>query len=170
MVESQTHKHIKKILAEGLEQLGYRTEVEKRFDGGIMDVSAVNAEGNEIEIEVCKTHMPDRFVVNVKGDIAELEVASDLKEKAISSRSLLTMLRIVASHGNEGISTRRVLQAAQSNDIHPLLAVAQKKGYITRVTVPQPDGIKGNHRVVNTITPSGLKAMEVIESFLSYQG
>jgi hypothetical protein len=66
MTESLTHYNIKVAVSEALKKLGYKTQVEKHFRSGIMDISAVNDKGEEIEIEIYKTHLPDRFVIGVK--------------------------------------------------------------------------------------------------------
>ena len=68
MGESQTHRDLKLALAETLKQFGYKTQVEKWFEGGRMDIYATNDRGDKIEIEVKNTHLPDRllFIVYVK--------------------------------------------------------------------------------------------------------
>ena len=68
MAESPTHLILKDIVAEGLEKRGHKVEVEKSFINGRMDVYGVNEEnGEELEVEVWRTNMPNRFVVRVVG-------------------------------------------------------------------------------------------------------
>jgi hypothetical protein len=87
--ESPTHFHIKLALAESLKKFGYETSVEKHFEGGRMDVHALNNEtGEELEIEIFVTNMPNRFVVRVvagklMGIDYELEQLELAKKKAV---------------------------------------------------------------------------------------
>jgi len=68
LAESPTHLILKDIVAEGLEKRGHKVEVEKSFINGRMDVYGVNEEnGEELEVEVWRTNMPNRFVVRVVG-------------------------------------------------------------------------------------------------------
>jgi hypothetical protein len=63
--ESKTHRDIKLAVAEVLKRFGYKTQVEKHFEGGRMDICATNDKGEQIEIEIWKTHRPDRFIVKL---------------------------------------------------------------------------------------------------------
>jgi len=64
--ESPTHMHLKLAVAEALKQYGYKTNIEKHFEGGRMDIHATNEEtGEEMEIEIFVTNMPGRYVIRV---------------------------------------------------------------------------------------------------------
>jgi len=62
MGESQTHRDLKLALAETLKQFGYKTQVEKWFEGGRMDIYATKDRGDKRESEVKNTRLPDRLL------------------------------------------------------------------------------------------------------------
>lgn len=72
MTESKTHRFIKEKIAEAFRELGYNTETEKRVKEGRLDVYA-EKNGNEVKVEVYKSHIADWIVMKVHGDIPELE-------------------------------------------------------------------------------------------------
>jgi hypothetical protein len=80
-------------------------------------------------------------------------------------KSMLRMLTIVGRYGEQretrrggggaGISTRPLLKELKANGLHKLLSAAQKRGYIHREKVKKPKGEKGNHLMLNHLTPKG---------------
>lgn len=69
----------------------------------------------------------------------------------INDRALVRLLTIISQE--DGCPTRKLLKRLGSNDLHPLLARAESKGYITREE-EKPEG-KGNHLVRNYLTKKG---------------
>jgi len=82
MTESETHRFIKNKIASALEELGYTIEQEKHTNEGRLDVYA-KKDGNEINIEVYKTHIPNWIIAKVKGEINEIEVKRTYKKRVI---------------------------------------------------------------------------------------
>ena len=70
--ESATHEFIKNKIAESLSELGYDTKTEVVTREGRLDVHAVK-DGNEINVEVYKTHIPEWIVAKINGSIPEIE-------------------------------------------------------------------------------------------------
>jgi hypothetical protein len=72
MVESETHKFIKKKIAESLKELGYNVETEIKYGKGRIDVLA-EKEGNFVKVEVYNSHISDWVVAEINGEITEVE-------------------------------------------------------------------------------------------------
>jgi hypothetical protein len=71
----------------------------------------------------------------------------------VNDRPLVRLLLIINKDGSDGYPTRKLLKRLGSNELHPLLARAEKEGYIKRER-RKPEG-KGNHLVCNYLTKKG---------------
>lgn len=82
MGETPTHLHLKLAVAKSLEGFGYKTQTEKWFPNGRMDIHAINQEnGAELEIEIWKTNLPDRFIIRVvDGKLVGIDCELDRSE------------------------------------------------------------------------------------------
>jgi hypothetical protein len=101
---------------------------------------------------------------DVKDDV---DVEREMLQLLTSRKPLVHLLLalLIASHGSGGkggstaamgLPTRRLLKEAGTNNAHSWIKQLAAEGYIMRVREPQPDGIKGNDRVINRLTPKGL--------------
>ena len=110
MGESDTHRFIKQKVADALRERGYKVQTEQPVEEGRLDVRA-EKDGELIQVEVIKSHIPQWILVKVKGDLH-----SDVKSNSIvshvsyarkDSRSLKTVIpkriaeALTIQHGDE---------------------------------------------------------------------
>ena len=68
MGESDTHRFIKEKIAEALSELSYKVATESREGGKRLDVKA-EKDGDIVNVEVIKSHIPEWLLVRVEGDL-----------------------------------------------------------------------------------------------------
>ena len=71
------------------------------------------------------------------------------------NRGLFHVLEIIDKAPNGKISTRELLRAINSYNMHKLLKEAERLGFVKRETERMPEGKKGGVMVVNSLTEDG---------------
>ena len=63
---------------------------------------------------------------------------------------------VLSKAGDSGMPTERLLKTLRSSHHgQEMIKLGVKKGYVERISVPQPKGKKGNAYVMNRLTPKG---------------
>jgi uroporphyrinogen-III synthase len=86
LTESDLHFFIKKTIGEALTKLGFNVTYEKTVTEGRIDVFA-EKEGNEIKVEVMKSHAPDWILAKVTGELYKKENLKQLTTIAVSEKT-----------------------------------------------------------------------------------
>jgi|SRR5215218_5245985 DNA-binding MarR family transcriptional regulator len=79
------------------------------------------------------------------------------------NKGLIHVLQIIDQSPKGQISTRKLLEAINSGDLHKLIKKGEKLGFIERKKVKKPQGQKGNNMVVNSLTLKGHMLLEVYD-------
>lgn len=81
------------------------------------------------------------------------------------NRGLIHLLEIIDQSPESQISTRKLLEAINSGDLHRLIKKAEELGFIKREKVKKPKGQKGNNMVVNSLTEEGRVLLGLADEF-----
>jgi hypothetical protein len=102
------------------------------------------------------------------GDNALLQVSPEefLKVNAALIRILLTLYECGGS-----LPTRQLYNNASMNWSHGwrMVCKAEREGYINRTKIPRRAGEKGNHMMVNKLTPKALSLLERLDLTTPHQ-
>lgn len=96
--ESELHFLMKKKIGEALIELGFAVEFEKRVKEGEIDVYGVK-DGNEIKVEVMKSHAPGWFLAKVKGELYKKSKYEEEYTQIRIRKSTLELIKKVAKYG-----------------------------------------------------------------------
>ena len=86
-----------------------------------------------------------------------------IEEWASYNRIMIDMLRALEGEGEEGLSTRQLLQkVSRTHNAQEIIKRAEEKGLIRRVS--QSPKTKGNWLVINYLTPRGKELLRKLSS------
>jgi len=103
--ESFLHKLLKFKVAESLELLNYKVEMEKRVKNGIIDIYAIK-KGREIKIEIIKTHLPNWIILRAvekksKSKKIEIEFQSEIIHKNCGTKNNIKVGMVTSKKGQQ---------------------------------------------------------------------
>lgn len=81
--------------------------------------------------------------------------------QALQDKPLIRLLVAVEKYGGDGISTRRLLESFNGNDLHSKLVEASARGFVKRNRVKPEEGKKGNWRMICLLSPKGRRLLQV---------
>lgn len=92
-----------------------------------------------------------------------MRLEPDTLKVIVNDRPLIRLLMIIDEV--DGYPTRKLLKRLGSNDLHPLLAKAEREGYVKREE-RKPEG-RGNHMVCNYLTEKGKALVAIVKQVQS---
>jgi hypothetical protein len=89
----------------------------------------------------------------------DMRVNPELLQIIVQRKPMLRLLAALSK--NYGIPTRQLLEGEFNGmDLHREIIEAERLGYVKRVKVEKPKGEKGNHLMVNLLTPKGKRIVK----------
>jgi hypothetical protein len=93
-----------------------------------------------------------------------IQVSADDFRK-VNAALIRLLLTLHESPGGGPMSSRKLYESAGMSRVYgpKVLKKAAQEGYVTRKRVPKPKGEKGNHMVVNTLTPKARRLLDRLD-------